>query len=66
MTIDTSKVSGIPNTVELTDFELAQASGGKIWNEDDLWVKGDKTKQAIEGFGELDPWPRDGSKTATK
>ncbi len=55
-----------PKVENLTDADLDQASGGKIWNEDDLWVKGDKTKPSVDSFGELDPWPRDGSKTTSK
>jgi hypothetical protein len=64
MTTDKNQTPKAPNAVELSEAELAQASGGKIWNEDDLWVKGDKTKPAVDSFGELDPWPRDGSKTS--
>lgn len=66
MTTDKSKVSKAPKVEDLTDADLDTASGGKIWNEDDLWVKGGKSKPSVDSFGELDPWPRDDSKTTAK
>jgi hypothetical protein len=53
-----------PKVEELTDADLDKASGGLVGDDVGLLVKGEKPKPGVESFGELDPWPRDGSKTS--